>query len=377
MNMIMQNVLVDGYGKCGDMGSSRCVFDKMEERDVVSWTSLVGGYTRVGQTDEARRVFDRMPVKNEVSWTALISGHEQNGEEEKAIELFEKMVVEGVKPTASTLVSVLSSCARLGLIGRGKQVHSYVLKRFMFNIFTYNVLVDMYSKCGDMGSALSVFELMNEWDVVSWNSMVTGYAQNGLGEQSLTFFERMIKAGVRPNRVTFLGVISACNHTGFVSEGRRFLNTMEKEFGICPTPEHFAAFVDTLGRKRHLSEAAELIESLPSSSVGTWGALLGACRVHGDWELGKKAADSLFALEPENGARYVTLSNIYAAAGKWDESRRVRVVMRGKGLKKEVGCSWIEVRSVKHVFEAGDKSYYRKEEMYRMLDTLVDQMKEQ
>ncbi|ONK77427.1 uncharacterized protein A4U43_C02F6420 [Asparagus officinalis] len=377
MSLIMGNVFVDGYGKCGDAEFARKVFDGMGERDVVTWTSLVGGYARAGRVEEARRVFDEMPVRNEISWTAMVSGYEQNGEEERALELFREMVGEGVGPTPFTLVSVLSSCARLGLIGRGKQVHAYTARRTHFNsnIFTCNTLIDMYSKCGDVESASAVFHSMNERDVISWNSMVTGYAHNGLGTQSLAIFERMIEGGVSPTHVTFLSVLSACSHAGLVSEGRQFLNVMKERYNVCPSSEHYAAFVDALGRKKKMEEAVELIDSLHSSNVGIWGALLGACQVHGDLKLGQRAAETLFALEPDNGARYVTLSNIYSAAGRWEEAKRIRVVMKKKGLRKDAGHSWIEVRSAKHVFGAAEgKSHSRSEEIYRMLNVLVNQM---
>lgn len=374
MNLIVSNVFVDGYGKCGDVELARRVFDGMVERDVVSWTSLLGAYAREGRFREAEELFGLMPVKNEVTWTTMISGYEQNGEEERAVKVFEEMLEEGIAPMPATLVSVLSACARLGFIGRGRQMHGYIARRNFFNIIVYNALIDMYSKCGDMGSASKVFDSMPERNVISWNSMVTGFAYNGMGTQALVVFERMVEAGVAPTNVTFLGVLSACSHAGLVSEGRRFLNLMEEKYSVSPSNEHYAALVDALGRERKLREAAELIESLPSSNAGMWGALLGACQVHGDLELGKRAAESLFALEPERGARYVILSNIYAAAGKWEEAKRVRVEMKRKGLKKESGSSWIEVRSVKHVFGAEEETHCQIAEIYRMVHELADQI---
>ncbi|OAY64725.1 Pentatricopeptide repeat-containing protein [Ananas comosus] len=382
MNLIMCNAVVDSYGKCNSPDDARRVFDHMTVRDSVSWTSLIAAYAWARRLEDAVRVFDRIPERDVVSWTALISGHEQNGEEEAALELFEKMLGEGAEPTPFTLVSALGACAMSGLIARGKQMHGFVLRRFVnseqFNIFIHNALIDMYAKCGNMASAVGLFDEMPEKDFVSWNSMVTGFANNGYGMQSLAMFERMLGAGVAPTHVTFLGALAACSHTGLVSEGRRALDLMEK-YGLQPRPEHFAAFIDTLGRNCQLEEATKFIESLPSRSglgtAGTWGALLGACRVHGNVELAERAADHLIQLEPENGARYVMLSNIYAAAGHWDDARRVRALMKGKGLKKDQACSWIEVRSVKHVFVASDKSHCEGEEIYGMIELLVDEMK--
>lgn len=383
-NVIMSNVMIDAYGKCGDAEVSRELFDRMGTRDVISWTSLVVAYASSHRLEEARLTFDRMPERNAVSWTALISGYEQNGEGEAALGLFGRMMEEGVGPTPYTLVSVLSACAGLGLIARGKQVHAFLIRRChgldSFNIFTSNCLIDMYAKCGDMASAATVFDAMPERDIVSWNSMVTGFAQNGHGKQSLAVFEQLLKAGITPNHTTLLGVLSACSHAGLVLEGRQFLDSMEKKYGVQPRPEHYAAFVDALGRNCQLEEAMEFIKDLHSKhelgSVGTWGALLGACRVHGKLELAERAAEYLFELEPENGGRYVMLSNIYAAAGRWDDVQQVRLLMKGKGFRKDPGFSWIDLRSNKHVFVADDTSHKQTGEIYELLALLVDQMKE-
>ncbi|XP_020573686.1 pentatricopeptide repeat-containing protein At2g13600-like [Phalaenopsis equestris] len=383
LNSIMSNVLIDGYGKCGHPNAARQVFDIMPVKDIVSWTSLITAYTNANRLEDAYRVFLSAPSRTAVSWTALISGFEQNMQEEVAVNLFEQMFEEGIRPTPFTSVSLLSACARLGLIDRGKQLHCYMLRRFIdffcFNIFTQNSLIDLYAKCGDMESATVVFDRMPARDVISWNSMVTGFAQNGLATEAFDVFKRMLRVGIKPSHVTFLGVLSACSHGGLVTESRQVLRLMEKEFEVFPGDEHYSALIDGLGRMRRLEEAMKVIESLESDgrsgSVGMWGALLGACRAHGNMELGRRAAESLFVLEPENGARYVTLSNIYAAAGQWDEAGKVRVVMKGRGLRKEAGCSWIEVKGGRKVFVCEDKSHLQTREIYEMVLALVDRMK--
>jgi len=322
-----------------------------------------------------------MPDKDRVAWTALISGHEQNGEEDTALELFERMLADGASPTPFALVSALGACAKLGLVTRGKELHCFILRQSIgsdpFNIFIHNALVDMYSKCGDMTAAMAVFHRMPERDFISWNSMVTGFSHNGLGKQSLAIFEEMLVAGVRPTHVTFLAVLTACSHSGLVSNGRLILESME-DHGVEPRAEHYAAFIDALGRNRQLEEATEFIKDLPSrigpGTAGSWGALLGACRLHGNIELAEEVAEFLFQLEPGNSGRYVMLSNIYAAAGQWDDARRVRGLMKEKGLKKDQAYSWIEVRSAKHVFIADDMSHCDANEIYEMLGKLLDHM---
>ncbi|MQL78343.1 hypothetical protein Taro_010750 [Colocasia esculenta] len=383
-NQIIYNTMIDAYGKCGDADSSRCLFDEMESKDVVSWTSLVGAYASTSRLEEAHRVFDLMPSRNAISWTALITGYAQHGQGDAALKLFKEMIEEGFYPSPFTLVSALSACTGVALIGRGKQLHGYVVRRafesdYYDNVFIQNALLDMYAKCGDMYSGVALFERMHDRDTISWNSLVTGFAQNGCGGQALAYFQEMISSEVKPNHITFLSVLSACNHAGLVSEGRHLLETMEK-YGVRARPEHHAVIVDLLGRSCRLEEAKEVLETMPYNAklggVGTWGALLGACRVHGDVDLAKEAADSLIDLEPMNGGRYVMLSNIYAAAGRWEDARRTRKLMKEKGLRKEPACSWIEVRDVKHTFLAEDKSHCRTEEIYKVLTVIAGHIKD-
>ncbi|KAJ1279494.1 hypothetical protein BS78_04G161200 [Paspalum vaginatum] len=381
LTVIMANSLLNAYSKAGRVEDARRLFDQISIRDTVTWTSMISGYCQVKKLHEAVQVFDMMPDKDRIAWTALISGHEQNGEEDAALELFQRMLAEGVSPTPFALVSALGGCAKLGLVTRGKELHCFIIRQSIgsdpFNIFIHNALVDMYCKCGDMMAAMAVFHRMPERDFISWNSMVTGFSHNGLAKQSLAVFEEMLVAGVRPTNVTFLAVLTACSHSGLVSNGRRILESME-DHGVEPRAEHYAAFIDALGRNRQLEEATQFIKDLPSrigpGTAGSWGALLGACRLHGNIELAEEVAEFLFQLEPGNSGRYVMLSNIYAAAGQWDDARRVRGLMKEKGLRKDQAYSWIEVRSAKHVFVAEDMSHSEADKIYEMLGKLVDHM---
>lgn len=382
-NMILNNALIDAYGKCSEPKLSFSVFCFMPVRDVVSWTSMVVAYTRASRLEEACRVFKEMPFQNTVSWTALITGFARNGCCCEALDLFQQMLEEGVRPNAQTFVSVLGACADEALVERGKQVHGQIIRSSnsinLFNVYILNSLIDMYGKCGDKKSAETLFEMSPTRDVVSWNTLITGFAQNGHGEEALCVFTRMIEAKVKPNHVTFLGVLSACSHAGLDNEGLELLDLMERQYGVKPRPDHYALLIDLLGRKNRLKEAMDLIEKAPNGiriHIAVWGAVLGACRVHGNLDLAIRAAEALFELEPENTARYVMLSNIYAAFGRWVDANRIRKIMKEKGLKKESGCSWIELRNVRHEFVAKDKFHPQIAEIDEVNSKLVNHLKD-
>ncbi|KAH8961248.1 hypothetical protein BDL97_05G040900 [Sphagnum fallax] len=375
---VILNALISMYGKCGSAVSARQVFDRMHQRDVFSWTTLISVYWKCGSKEDACQVFNQMPVRNVVSWTAMISGSAQQGYAEDALDLFQQMQQEGVKPNKVTFISVLNACASLSALEEGKKLHDLIVKAGLQpDVSVGNALISMYSKCGSLDEASKVFHRMAHRDVVSWNAMISGNAHHGHCHEGLDLFEKMQLEGVRPDKVTFIAVLQACSHAGFIDLGRHYFCSMIQDYGIVQTGEHYGTMVDLVGRAGHLDEAEEILNKKPfQPGALELGALLSACRVHGAVEIAERAADSAFKLEPEKSGIYVMLANIYAAAGRWDGARNVRLLMEERGVKKEPGRSWIEVKNKVHSFVSEDQTHQQTEEIYAELARLTRQMKE-
>eukprot|EP01018_Ginkgo_biloba_P022802 Gb_33439 [translate_table: standard] len=374
----VRSALVTMYAKCGNVINARKIFDRTVEFNVVLWNAIIAGYGHNGRVKDARQLFDKMPNRDVVSWSGMIAGYAQNGHPEEALKLFLGMQRSGVMPNQSTYVSHLNVCASIASENQGKQLHAHINKMgFMSDVSVGNALITLYAKCGSINTAQQLFSKMSVRDVVSWTAMIVGYAQNGNGKYALQLFEQMQLAHFKPNHVTFIGVLTACSHTGLVDEGWHYFDSMTSVHFITPRMDHYACMVDLLGRAGHLEEALTFIKEMPSEpDVVVLGSLLAACRIHFNLKLGKWAAKRIFELEPQTSATYVLLSNIYAAAGRWDDVTYVRKMMKERGVKKEPGWSWIEVKNNVHTFHVGDRSHPESEMIYAMLEDLNVLMKE-
>lgn len=340
--------------------------------------ALVDMYAKQGKLDYAFMVFDQMPDKDVISWTSLVTGCSYNDSYEDAIKLFCDMRIAGICPDQIALASVLSACAELTVMEFGQQVHATIIKSGLGSSLSVdNSLLTMYAKCGCIEDANHVFDSMRTRNVISWTALIVGYAKNGRGKDSLHFYDQMIATGTKPDFITFIGLLFACSHTGLVEEGRQYFESMDNKYGIKPGPEHYACMIDLLGRSGKLAEAKELLNQMvvePDATV--WKALLGACRVHGELELGETAAKKLFELEPMNSVPYVLLSNMYSLAGRWEDAARVRRLMKSRGVNKEPGCSWIESNSKVHTFMSEDRSHPMMIEIYLKIDEIIILIKE-
>eukprot|EP01018_Ginkgo_biloba_P034747 Gb_24821 [translate_table: standard] len=351
-DVFVGSALIDMYAKCGRMENARYVFDKMPRRDVVSWNAMIAGYAQNGHVDKALELFQTMPERDVASWTAMIAGCSQNGHGEEAMKRFQQMQLAGVRPDSGTFAILLASCANLAALEQGKEVHEVIIRSgFQYNLFVSSALIDMYAKCGSIENARIAFSKMPQRNVVSWNAMIVGFAMHGCSKEALHLFEQMQNSGTSPDHVTFVGVLSACCHAGLVNKGWQYFECMIKYYHIRPTMENYGCMVDLLGRAGHLDEAYDFINKMPIKPDATvWGCLLGACRIHINVELGERVAEQIFELDPKNSAPYVLLSNIYAAAGRWDDTEKVRKMMKDRNVKKSPGCSWIEVNKQVYAF---------------------------
>ncbi|CAN1192522.1 Pentatricopeptide repeat-containing protein At2g21090 [Linum perenne] len=339
--------MLSGYAKLGMLKPARKLFDKMPQKDVVSWNTMVIGYAKCGDMESASKVFNTMPVKNPISWTSLIAGYARNGQGHKAFELFTKMMRFRVSPDQFTFSSVLCACASLASLKHGKQVHGHLLRiDFRPNTIVVSSLIDMYSKCGNLDAGRLVFDITDVTkDAVLWNTMLSALAQHGRGEEAIRMLNEMVSSGVAPNRITLVILLNACSHSGLVEEGLRVFEsmTMVDGHGIVPDDEHYACLIDLLGRGGDFENLANQLRMLPCEpSERIWNSLLGVCSIHGNMELGKMAAGQLMKMQPGSPAAHLLLSSVYGELGRWDLVEKVREVMERRQVRKEQGLSWIE-----------------------------------
>lgn len=377
MSIPLANALIDMYVKCGDLAEAKMLFDGMDDRTMVSWTTMVVGYARFGYLDAARRLFYEIPEKDVVPWNALIGAYVQAKSGKEALSLFHEMQARNVKPDEVTMVNVLSACAQLGALDVGIWIHNYIEKHNLtLNVALGTALVDMYAKCGNITKALRVFHKIPSRNALTYTSIIGGLALHGDVQDALSIFLEMIDVGLMPDKVTFLGILSACCHGGLVEQGRQFFSQMSSKFKIVPELKHYSCMVDLLGRAGLLEEAIELIEAMPlKADAVIWGALFFACRIHKNVELGERAAVKLLELDPGDSGIYVLLANIYVEANMWHKAGEVRKVMRERGVDKTPGCSSIELNGNVYEFIVRDKSHSQSNQIHACLIQLTKQMK--
>lgn len=401
--------MVSGVARAGNVDEARVLFDAMPERNVVSWNAMISGYTRNHRIDEAldlfmrmptrdttshnimitgfiqnkdlkraRELFDEMPERNVVTWTTMMNGYLQAKQSELALGLFSGMLMSGIRPNQVTFLGALDACSNLVALCEGAQVHQMLCKtQFQFDTFVESALMNVYAKCGEIMLARKLFDLSREKDLISWNGIIAAYAHHGLGIEAIRLYEKMQQNGYRPNDVTYVVLLSACSHSGLVDEGLKIFESMVEDRSVAARDEHYTALIDLCSRAGRLDDAKGLIHSLKikPASGSVWSALLGGCNAHGNESIGNLAARSLLQAEPDNAGTYTLLSNIYASAGKWKEAAEIRSEMNNRGLKKQPGCSWIEVANKVHVFVSRDKSHSESDLINGLLQDIHNMMR--
>ncbi|KAG2721497.1 hypothetical protein I3760_02G084900 [Carya illinoinensis] len=350
--------------------------------NLVVCSSLVDMYGKCNDVDEARRVFDLMSCRNVVSWTSMITAYAQNAQGHHALQIFREFGVLMLDhPNHFMLASVINACASLGRLVSGKVAHGTVIRRSHdSNDVVASALVDMYAKCGSVSYSEKVFRRIRNPSVISYTSMIVGAAKYGLGNTSLDLFEEMIDRRIKPNDITFVGILHACSHSGLVDEGLEHLKSMHVKHGIIPDAKHYTCVVDMLGRTGRLEEAYQLAKSIQvESDEGAllWGTLLSASRLHGRVDIAVEASKRLIESNQQVSGAYVTLSNAYALAGQWENVHSLRSEMKRTGVYKEPGCSWVEIKDSSYVFYAGDvASCPQGNKLVGLLRELEERMKE-
>ncbi|XP_050217829.1 pentatricopeptide repeat-containing protein At5g48910-like [Mercurialis annua] len=345
----VKNTLVRVYC-CGVDGVefARKVFDEMCERDCVSWSAMIGGYARLGMCSDAIGLFREMQVEG------------------------------GCRPDEVTMVAVLSACSNLGALELGKWVELYIeMERVQKSVELCNALVDMFAKCGEVDKAINLFRNMKERSIISWTSVIVGFAMHGRGLEAVGLFEEMIESGVVPDDVAFIGLLSACSHSGLVDKGRMYFDLMTKNFSIEPKIEHYGCMVDMLCRAGLVNEALEFVRKMPiEPNAVVCRTLINGCRAHGKLKLGETITRELIRNEPMHESNYVLLSQIYAKMFNWEKKMKIRELMDKKGMKKIPGSTMIELGNEIYEFVVGDKSHEQNKEIYEMVDEMGRKMKQ-
>ncbi|XP_031121050.1 pentatricopeptide repeat-containing protein At1g11290, chloroplastic [Ipomoea triloba] len=415
-SVVSWNAMIDGYAQSGNSDEALMLFEKMLDEglrptnvtvmaalhacadsgslergrrihelidrlglasDVSVVNSLIAMYSKCKAVDIAAGLFETLPRKTLVTWNAMILGLAQNGQVMQALSLFCKMQLNNIRPDSFTLVSVATALAELSVLRQAKWIHGFAVRTCLDkNVFVMTALVDMYAKCGAVYTARRLFDAMEDRHVTTWNVMVDGYGTHGFGKEAVELFEDMRGSSIEPNDITFLCIISACSHSGFVERGQHYFDVMQEEYGIHPSMDHYGAMVDLLGRAGRLNEAWDFINNMPvEPEINVFGAMLGACRIHKNIELGEKAADRLFELHPDDGGYHVLLANIYASASMWNKVAKVRTLMEKKGIRKTPGCSLVDLRNEVHSFYSGSTTHPQSKQIYAYLETLLKKIK--
>ncbi|KAL5132726.1 Pentatricopeptide repeat-containing protein [Glycine soja] len=398
------NALISMYAKLGAVEVAHRIVEitSTPSLNVIAFTSLLDGYFKIGDIDPARAIFDSLKHRDVVAWIAVIVGYAQNGLISDALVLFRLMIREGPKPNNYTLAAILSVISSLASLDHGKQLHAVAI-RLEEVCNECNSKMDK-GKSGSIKDARKIFNHICSYrDTLTWTSMILALAQHGLGNEAIELFEKMLRINLKPDHITYVGVLSACTHVGLVEQGKSYFNLMKNVHNIEPTSSHYACMIDLLGRAGLLEEAYNFIRNMPiegepwcsgkgkaaynipppylriakslramgyevfmpiEPDVVAWGSFLSSCRVHKYVDLAKVAAEKLLLIDPNNSGAYSALANTLSACGKWEDAAKVRKSMKDKAVKKEQGFSWVQIKNNVHIFGVEDALHPQRDAIY-------------
>lgn len=388
----VENSLIHFYACCELINLARRIFDEMPVRDLVSWNSIVDGFAKVGELDVAHQLFDKMPQRNVISWNVMITGYLNGGNPGCCLMLFRKMMRLGLRGSDTTVMSVFTACGRSARLKEGRSVHSYLIKRFVHSsLIIDTALIDMYSKCRRVDVAKLVFDRMSGRNLVCWNAMILGHCIHGNPEDGLTLYAKMLGTtcsrdeetvldnNVKPDEITFAGILCACARSGLLIEGRTYFTQMFDLFSIEANFAHYWCMANLFAGVGLVQEALNIIRSMPvneeeSSQSLLWARLLGACRFEGSVILGEQIAKAVIELEPENSLCYALLLNVYAVAGQWEDVAKMKQMIKEQGIRKMAGCSLFDLKEVVHNLKFGDSCRQHMQEVNIMMAELAQRL---
>jgi pentatricopeptide repeat protein len=331
-----------GYMKEGYLDDALDLFHRMHKRTVVTYNVMIAGFLHQGKVTEAYKLFNESPAHDSVTWSCLITGLAQNGLASDALKLYKRMLLSNIGPSESVVSSLMSCFSHHSMMVHGQQLHATTIKLGLeLCLLIQNSLISLYCKCGELITAQNIFDQMVKRDVVTWNTIIHGYAFNSLGQNAIEVFENMKSAQVDPDEITFLGVLSACSHMSLLDEAKHFFSAMTRDYGIMPNKMHYACMADLFCRRGMLQEAERLVKSMPFEPDSViWTSLLSNCKLSGSDKLAEHAASQLIATNPSTKMPYLHLISVHGATNRWGVIESLRNQIQRTATEKEVGCSW-------------------------------------
>ncbi|CAN1267647.1 Pentatricopeptide repeat-containing protein At2g13600, partial [Linum perenne] len=370
----LYNLMIKGYAVSGRVEDSKRLFESLPQKSVLCSNTMISVYSRNGEIHKACMLFEEVKgERNPVTWNSMMSSFIQNEQHEEAVKLYVRMRQLQINCTRSTFSVIFRACSGIGLLHQGKMLHTHAIRMsYESNIYVATSLVDMYSKCGSISDAWNLFSSISSPNVAAWTALINGYAHHGLGSEAILLFKHMLEQRIVPNGATFVGCLAACVHAGLIDEGMEIFLSMDKAYGVTPTLEHYTCVVDLLGRSGRVLEAEKFVKEIPfEADIVVWATLLNACCFWKNIEAGERVAEYMFNMFSEPASAHVILSNMYAVLDKWGRKMAVRNRLRSLEVKKDPGCSWIELNSSLHVFSVESRRHPQSSFVYATLDHLT------